>query len=303
VVERRKITKLSNSKAKTMPGKATATPVQLAADAKMLKFSICPGTRKAINEAREQAAQAGQNLDLAEHAAVIRRLGRRVITDIIEIGRRLCEAKKLVRHGDWEAWLEKEFGWSADTALNFMRVYELSKSRNFRDLNIAPSALYLLAKKSTPEPVRTESIERAEAGEAITVKDVKALKTELDKPTVVKGLQQTADDEQCDADDDADADADTEQATANPTNNWREDLRRRFRDALKVANDVIGRVEQVPPPNAVIDPELRQQMREVWKPQRSELSEIREAGQRLLDYASFVENILTDVEPLAEAAE
>ena len=73
------------------PGKATSTPVQVAADAEMLKFRICSTTRKVINEARERAAQTGEDPDVAEHAAVIRRLSKRAITDIIEIGRRLRE--------------------------------------------------------------------------------------------------------------------------------------------------------------------------------------------------------------------
>ena len=49
---------------------------------------------------------------LAEHAKEIRKLGKRAIEDIIEIGRRLTEAKKLVGYGHWGNWLEKEFGWS-----------------------------------------------------------------------------------------------------------------------------------------------------------------------------------------------
>ena len=91
-----------------------------------------------------------------------------MVGDIIEIGRRFTEAKALAGHGDWLPWLEREFGWSEDTALRFMQVYEMSKSRNLRDLNLRVSGLYLLAAPSTPEPARTEVIERAEAGEHLT---------------------------------------------------------------------------------------------------------------------------------------
>ena len=40
----------------------------------------------------------------------------------------------------------------------------------------------------------------------------------------------------------------TEAATANPTNDWRGDLQRGFREALKVANDAVRVGEQVRSP-------------------------------------------------------
>jgi hypothetical protein len=97
-----------------------------------------------------------REIALAEHAAVIRALGKRVVGDIIEIGRRLSESKKLCGHGNWLPWLEREFGWGDDTALNYMRCADLAISRNFRDLSIPVSGLYLLAAPSTPEEARAE---------------------------------------------------------------------------------------------------------------------------------------------------
>jgi hypothetical protein len=144
---------------------------------------LCSRLRSVNRAAAERAKQKGQDPELAKHAAVIRTLGKRVVTDIIEIGRRLTEAKKLVVHGNataadggWAGWLQTEFQWSEGTATNFMRVYELAenyKSINFTDLTfadlvIAPSALYVLARPSTPDQVRDEIMDRARAGEAIT---------------------------------------------------------------------------------------------------------------------------------------
>lgn len=111
---------------------------------------------------------------LDEHAAIIRWLGKKAIHDIIEIGRRLSEAKKIAGHGNWLPWLEKEFGWTEQTALNFMRVHELAKSKNFLDLNLPVSALYLLAAPGTPTEAIDAVIERAEAGEKVSHRDVKA---------------------------------------------------------------------------------------------------------------------------------
>jgi Protein of unknown function (DUF3102) len=111
---------------------------------------------------------------LAEHAAVIRALGKRVIGDVIEIGRRLTEAKKIAGHGNWLPWLEREFGGSDDTALNYMNLAEMVKSRTVRDLSLPIKSLYLIAKPSTPDEARTEVIKRAESGEKLSVKDVQA---------------------------------------------------------------------------------------------------------------------------------
>jgi Protein of unknown function (DUF3102) len=155
---------------------------------------LCSRLRGVVRTAADRAVQEGQNPELAKHAAAIRTLGKRVSTDIVEIGRRLTESKKLVVHGNataadggWAGWLQTEFQWSEGTALNFMRVYELaehfkSKNKNFTDLTfadltIAPSAMYVLARPSTPNEVRDEIMDRAVAGEAIThstVQEVRA---------------------------------------------------------------------------------------------------------------------------------
>ena len=110
---------------------------------------------------------------LVAHAAEIRRLGKRLTTDVIEIGRHLTEVRaelqETVGHGHFHAWVDREFEWSDRTTLNFMRVYELSlKSETVSDLNLPMRELYLLAAPSTPEAARTEIIQRAEAGEPVS---------------------------------------------------------------------------------------------------------------------------------------
>jgi Protein of unknown function (DUF3102) len=124
-----------------------------------------------------ELANASHALDpvLAEHVSEIRRLGKRAIQDVIEIGRRLTVCKEIVGHGNWLSWLEREFGWSQATALNFMHVHELAqtKSANFTDLNLPVSTLYLLAAPSTPEAARTEILERVGAGEQVSSSEVK----------------------------------------------------------------------------------------------------------------------------------
>jgi hypothetical protein len=111
---------------------------------------------------------------LLQYAKQFRSLGKRMLGDVVEIGRILTEAKVVCGYGNFLPWLDHEFGWTDRTARNFMRVYELSKtSVNFSDLDLPVSAVYLLAAPSTPDKVRQAVIAEAEAGKAVTVKDVK----------------------------------------------------------------------------------------------------------------------------------
>jgi DUF3102 family protein len=106
---------------------------------------------------------------LAQHAIEIRRLGRRLIDDLIEIGRRLADAKKRIGHGFYLEWLEREFSWSHDQAARFIRLFELSQTNKFRELRnlrVSASSLFLLA-RTTPETC-DEIIARASRGEKLT---------------------------------------------------------------------------------------------------------------------------------------
>ena len=116
-----------------------------------------------------------QEAILADYAFEIRELGNRVVADIAEIGRRLTECKKIVGHGNWLMWLDQEFGWSEQTALNFMRLHELgqTKSKKLLDFNLSISSLYILAAPSTDQHARDEIIQRAESGEVISYAKVK----------------------------------------------------------------------------------------------------------------------------------
>jgi Protein of unknown function (DUF3102) len=122
---------------------------------------------------------APTDLALVEHANAIRALRSRIVSDVAEIGRRLIEVKKIVGHGNWLPWLDREFGWTDHTALNFMRVHEfvvgLSNSKTVSDLvlTLPVSSVYLLAAPSTPPEAQDEIIERAKAGETLPVAEVK----------------------------------------------------------------------------------------------------------------------------------
>jgi len=111
---------------------------------------------------------------LAEHGAVIRALSKRVVDDVIEIGRRLSEAKKILGHGNWMPWLEREFAWNASTAENYINLFKLSgKFPTVGNLDLDLRSLYMLAAPSTPLQVRGEVIKRAEGGERVDFQTVR----------------------------------------------------------------------------------------------------------------------------------
>ena len=107
----------------------------------------------------------------AEQAEAIRRLAHNVIRDMLEIGARLREVRNVLYHGEWEKWLDVEFGWSSRTARRYMAAAKAfgDKSDMVSALPIDIGALYLMARPRTPEAARVEAVERAGLGERITI--------------------------------------------------------------------------------------------------------------------------------------
>lgn len=110
-----------------------------------------------------------------QQTAEIRSLMRRTAQDILEIGQRLKEVKAQLGHGQFRNWLQSEFEMSVSAANKFMQVHEYFKNVNFTDLQVALSALYLLAAPSTPSDARQEALFRASQGENITYSKAKAI--------------------------------------------------------------------------------------------------------------------------------
>lgn len=96
-------------------------------------------------------------------------------TAVWEIGMRLNTVHGVLsgsRDGSFPRWVESETGISLQTAYNYMAVARhLPQLSN--DLKIDGRALYALAAETTPQPIREEFIERAEAGESIRFRDVR----------------------------------------------------------------------------------------------------------------------------------
>src|SRR6266481_6918391 len=137
---------------------------------------------------------------LAEHTAAIKALERRVISnivkswkdlsgaratcvaEIIEIGWRLTECKRIIPEHNWLPWLD-ECGGVDKFARRHMLLYEwfarctndaiLGKSTAVFNLDVDIYYLYKLAAPSTPEAARAEVLRRT--GEKLDGGDVEAI--------------------------------------------------------------------------------------------------------------------------------
>jgi hypothetical protein len=99
----------------------------------------------------------------------IKDLVRTTAENIMQIGEKLLEVQVKLGSGQFDAWLESEFSWSRRTAYNFISVHKQFQGRaNFAQMEIATSALYLLAAPSTPAGAVDEALERADKGERIS---------------------------------------------------------------------------------------------------------------------------------------
>ncbi|MEM8779596.1 MAG: diguanylate cyclase [Cyanobacteria bacterium P01_G01_bin.49] len=107
-------------------------------------------------------------LQIEELTTDIKKRISRCAQDIIEIGNNLSQIKQQLQHGQFRAWLKTEFDWSVSTANKFMQVSRQFKPTDLEEIEIAPSALYILAAPSTPETVRTQALSQAKQGKRIT---------------------------------------------------------------------------------------------------------------------------------------
>ena len=97
---------------------------------------------------------------------------------VVEIGRRLIQAKELLPHGQWAAWLAEKVEFSERTAQRFMRVAEgFSNPTPVSDLGLSKALLLL----QVPEEEREEFLETPHdvSGEEKTVQEMS--KRELEK--------------------------------------------------------------------------------------------------------------------------
>jgi hypothetical protein len=121
------------------------------------------------------AAETAQQVQAA--AQRIRQLVQRTLEDLIAVGNSLLAVKQTLPYGSFGPWLRAEFGWTERTARNFMTVAQRfgPKTEIISDLQIEPTAAYLLAAPSVPEEASVAALRRAENGERITISVAKEI--------------------------------------------------------------------------------------------------------------------------------
>ena len=124
---------------------------------------------------------------IAAEINVIKAQARDVVCrSAIEIGRRLYEAKSIVPHGGWGAWLAENVDYSERTAQNLMRVYEeYGRNANpqaIADLSYTQAVILLGLDRDT----RAELMENEDVA-AMSTRDLQA---EVDRLNEEKAKQQ-----------------------------------------------------------------------------------------------------------------
>lgn len=114
-----------------------------------------------------------------------------VLFNSIEIGRRLTEAKAMVKRGTWGTWLKERVDYSQRTANNFMKIYQeygrnglAEKSQALANLSYTQA----LALIDLPEDERARFAEERKAGEMALRKLQEEVRQEKEKVTAVKEL-------------------------------------------------------------------------------------------------------------------
>jgi tetratricopeptide (TPR) repeat protein len=118
----------------------------------------------------------------------------------IEIGRRLVEAKGMLKHGEWGTWLKESVDYSQSTANNLMKIFEEygsdqltlfgdnSKSQAFGNLSYSQAVALL----GIPAEEREEFIEKNDVQEMSTRELQKAIKEKQELEKKLKDSEEKA---------------------------------------------------------------------------------------------------------------
>ena len=114
---------------------------------------------------------------LDQLAMEIRYYSQQAALNIIEVGKRLIEAKRQVNHGEWADWLKNNVGYSQRTATKFMNcAEEYSNSSMWANMNINQ----MISLISLPESDREEFVKsKAEEGKPVEGMTIQTLQKEI----------------------------------------------------------------------------------------------------------------------------
>lgn len=123
-----------------------------------------------------------RNIDVVTSEIIMLRDQARsmAISYIIELGKRLKEAKAILQHGEWGEWLKNKVEFSQKTATDYMRIYE---EYGMEQVSLMPGAnQQAISNLSYTKVLALLAVPREERAEFIEENDVENLTTrELDK--------------------------------------------------------------------------------------------------------------------------
>ena len=96
--------------------------------------------------------------------------------NIIEVGKRLIQAKSLVKHGNWAKWLDSNFELSQDTAENYIKLakrFSTANSESFRNLKQSQMIAMLALPAGEEENFIDEQKSEGNDVEKMTARQVK----------------------------------------------------------------------------------------------------------------------------------
>lgn len=120
---------------------------------------------------KEREAQLASEINL-----ITEQTKQMVLMNFIELGKRLTEAKAMVKHGEWGNWLKERVNYSQRTANNMMKLYKeygesgiAQKSQSIASLSVTQAVAML----EIPEEERERFAEQSNAKD-LTIRELKA---------------------------------------------------------------------------------------------------------------------------------
>lgn len=120
---------------------------------------------------KEREAQLASEINL-----ITEQTKQMVLMNFIELGKRLTEAKAMVKHGEWGNWLKERVNYSQRTANNMMKLYKeygesgiVQKSQSIASLSVTQAVAML----EIPEEERERFAEQSNAKD-LTIRELKA---------------------------------------------------------------------------------------------------------------------------------
>lgn len=98
-----------------------------------------------------------------------------LFTAAYNIGKKLVESKEVIRHGEWENWVEARLPFKLRAAENYMKIYKEYKGNEIDDSSVYPSLGYsqALALIAVPSDEREEFAKQVNAKD-LTIEELKA---------------------------------------------------------------------------------------------------------------------------------